>query len=168
MTQVQWNADKTSGAVISDDDKYRFALYRVWDWTKPWLVYVLLNPSTAGAEVNDPTSRVCVGRAKKLGYGGIIMVNLFAWRETDSRLLGATRLGYGNERIVKDLVGADNDRYIVDAAHGDVWTTPSSKRLVVVTCKEPEESNDTTRFRFVVMPVGCTRVVELKVAEVWS
>ena len=43
----------------------------------------MLNPSTADEIENDPTIARCAKRAKRLGFGGCIVVNVFAWRSTD-------------------------------------------------------------------------------------
>ena len=73
------------GAVISDCKRYRYRLWRIWNGSQSRLVFVMLNPSTADGEQDDPTIRKCVGFAERLGYGGIEVVNLFAWRATDPR-----------------------------------------------------------------------------------
>jgi hypothetical protein len=44
------------------------------------LVFVMLNPSTADASKDDATIRRCIGFAKQLKFGGIKVVNLFAFR----------------------------------------------------------------------------------------
>ncbi len=75
------------GAFISDCGKYRYTLSRVWDSTKPSLTFVMLNPSTADSAVDDPTIRRCIGYARRDGYGGITVVNLFAIRATDPEIL---------------------------------------------------------------------------------
>lgn len=71
------------GAEISPCGRYRYALWRVWDKTKPRLLYIMLNPSTADAERDDATIRVCMDRARRLGYGRIRVANLFNYRATD-------------------------------------------------------------------------------------
>lgn len=67
------------------DGKYRYSLTRQWrdDIFPPPVCFILLNPSTADAEQDDPTVRRCVGFAKDWGFGAVMMVNLFAFRATD-------------------------------------------------------------------------------------
>jgi hypothetical protein len=78
-----------AGAWISDCERYRYALWRRWDESRRYLPIVMLNPSTADASKDDPTIRRCVGFAKRDGFGGVIVVNLFAWRATDPKALPA-------------------------------------------------------------------------------
>jgi hypothetical protein len=68
-----------SGAIFSSDRKYRYALWRVLDSSKPDMMFIGLNPSTANETENDPTIRRVMGMAYTLGYGNIYMMNLFAW-----------------------------------------------------------------------------------------
>lgn len=65
------------GAQFSDDDKYRFALWRIWDDQKPKLMLIGLNPSKADGETDDPTIRRIRGLSESNGYGGFYMTNLF-------------------------------------------------------------------------------------------
>lgn len=78
-----------SGAILSDDGVYRYLLWRRWS-PGDLLGFVMLNPSTADASVDDPTIRRCMGFARDLGYGGILVVNVFAFRATDPRSLPAS------------------------------------------------------------------------------
>jgi hypothetical protein len=73
------------GALLSEDGRYRYRLWRLWDDLAPVMVWVMLNPSTADADLDDPTIRKCIGFAKANRHGGIIVVNLFAWRATDPK-----------------------------------------------------------------------------------
>lgn len=94
-------------AVISDCGRYRYTLSRVWDESKYCLPFCMLNPSTADAEQDDPTIRRCIGFAKREGYGGIHVVNLFAFRATKPRELDT----------VSDPVGPDNEIYLSRAVY---------------------------------------------------
>lgn len=66
-----------SGAEFSSDRKYRYALWRVWDRSKPLVMFIGLNPSTANAILNDPTITRVTNFARDWGYGGFYMMNLF-------------------------------------------------------------------------------------------
>jgi hypothetical protein len=66
-----------SMARFSDDHRYRFRLERRWGDGPP-LVFVMLNPSLAAHDATDPTVSSCVNRARDWGFGGIVVVNLFA------------------------------------------------------------------------------------------
>lgn len=98
-----WERDGGRGALISECGHYRYRLWRLWDDLRPIMVWVMLNPSTADADVDDPTIRKCMGFAKAHHFGGIIVVNLFAWRATNPKELPK----------VKDPVGPDNDQHIL-------------------------------------------------------
>lgn len=79
--------DIKKGAVISKCEKYRYQLWRIWDESLPAVMFVMLNPSTADADEDDPTIRRCIGFAKSWGYGGIYVGNLFAYRATNPKEL---------------------------------------------------------------------------------
>lgn len=97
-----------SGAKISSCEMYRYTLWRTWDSSKPILVWVMLNPSIADHSKNDPTIIRCINFAKAFGYGGIIVVNMFAYRASNpGRLLGA-----------HDIIGPKNDAEIQAAMWG--------------------------------------------------
>lgn len=75
-------AEVVYGAELSDDGLYRYRLWRTWEPGLPRMAWIMLNPSTADAEVDDPTIRRCIGFAKREGMGGIEVVNLYALRAT--------------------------------------------------------------------------------------
>lgn len=89
-------------AIISECENYRYELKRTWDTSKPWVLFICLNPSTADQEEDDNTSRVCINYAKRWGYGGLVIANLFAYRSTDKSVLYK----------VSDPVGLENDGYL--------------------------------------------------------
>lgn len=45
-------------------------------------MFIMLTPSTADADTDDPTIRRCIGFAKSSGFGGLYVGNLFAYRST--------------------------------------------------------------------------------------
>jgi hypothetical protein len=67
-------------AIISDCGKYRYELHREWDKSKKKVLFVMLNPSTADADNNDLTTIRCINFAKKWGYGGIMIGNIYPFR----------------------------------------------------------------------------------------
>lgn len=122
----------SKGARISACGKYRYRLWREWRGThdpknwrwlgsrdvagEPWgeplsALFVMLNPSTADGEQDDPTIRRCVGFAKAWKYERIDVVNLYAYRATKPRDLVAFRAQGG------DPVGWENSEIVADAAH---------------------------------------------------
>jgi len=69
-----------SSADFSPCGKYRYSLTRRWDmFDDRRLIFIGLNPSTANATMDDPTIRRCIGFAKGFGFGGMVMLNLFAF-----------------------------------------------------------------------------------------
>jgi len=89
-------------AIISHDDKYRYQLSRIWDEEKPTVLFIMLNPSTADANVDDPTIRRVINFATSWGYGGIFVGNLYAFRSTDPNGL----------RYIDNPIGDDNLQHI--------------------------------------------------------
>jgi len=98
---------KAASATFSKDKLYRYTLERVWDSEKPLVAFVGLNPSTADEVVDDPTIKRCISFAQSWGFGGLVMLNLFAYRSTKRERL----------RTVKDPVGPDNDWWIQASLH---------------------------------------------------
>lgn len=105
ITRRFQKGDAASEAVYSDCEAYRYSLTRVWDETGSRVLFIMLNPSKATEVQNDPTVERCERRARVLGFGGFRVMNIFAWRETDPRLL----------RAAADPVGPENDRLLLEA-----------------------------------------------------
>lgn len=93
-------------AIISDDGIYRYQLMREWDTAVRPLHFIMLNPSTADGELDDPTIRRCVSIAVREGYGGIEVHNLYAFRATNPKDLpkDGTEYGPGNRRNLRDML----------------------------------------------------------------
>lgn len=99
-------------AIISDNERYRYELTR--DWSEDENIFpggninfVMLNPSTADAMVDDPTIRKCIGFAKVNGYDSLKVVNLFAYRTSKPKIL------VNQFNVGLDVIGSDNDKYLV-------------------------------------------------------
>jgi hypothetical protein len=103
------------GATFSPCRKWRYRLWRILEPDAPRLLFCMMNPSTADEVRNDPTIERCVRRVLRwqkqgLYFGAVEIVNVFAWRETDSKRLPQL-LAAG-----VDIVGPENDAAIRAAA----------------------------------------------------
>lgn len=78
---------------------YRYWLERRWA-EGPAVLFIMLNPSTADAEKDDPTIRRCMGFARSWGKPAIQVYNLYAFRATEPMKVFEAA----------DPVGPDNDR----------------------------------------------------------
>ncbi|HEV2237789.1 MAG TPA: DUF1643 domain-containing protein [Ktedonobacterales bacterium] len=92
------------GAVMAG--VFRYLLWHRWNEELPRLLWVMLNPSTADGNTDDPTMRKCRTFSAAWGYGGFEAVNLFALRTPYPRAL----------KSAADPVGSENDRFIAAAA----------------------------------------------------
>lgn len=93
------------GAEFSPGRKHRYVLWRIWDVSRAKIMFIGLNPSTADENEDDPTIRRCINFAKDWGcYGGIYVLNLFAYRATKPR----------DMRLAADPIGADNDTCLIN------------------------------------------------------
>ncbi len=97
-----------ASAGFSRCGRYRYWVRRCWDEGRPPVCWVMLNPSTADAVRDDPTIRRCRQFAAAWGYGGILVVNLFAYRASAPALL------FGAD----DPIGPANDRHLRRAVAG--------------------------------------------------
>jgi hypothetical protein len=75
---------ETRECLFSTDRLYRYKLDIKWGDAPP-LVFIGLNPSTADESKNDPTVRRCICYASDMGRGGLLMLNLAAYRSTDPK-----------------------------------------------------------------------------------
>ncbi len=120
----------TPGAVISDDQKYRYLLHRDIQplaSERKAMVFVMLNPSTADATEDDPTIRRCIGFAKREDATDLYVLNLYAYRATDPEEL----------KQAPDPVGPENDRWLMQFldAHDQVVCAVGGER-------KPRQSHD--------------------------
>lgn len=93
-----------AAAVLSDCGRYRYELTRKWNESLPALTFIMLNPSTADATLDDPTIRRCIGFARAQGFGGLRVLNIFAFRATDPADMKAALdpVGPTNDAVIRD------------------------------------------------------------------
>lgn len=99
-----------SSAVLSACRQYRYSLTRSWGScaSTKHVVFIGLNPSTADETEDDPTIRRCITYARSWGYDGLTMLNFFAFRATDPKVMFAAL----------NPVGPDNDKTITSICAG--------------------------------------------------
>lgn len=109
-----------AGAALSPCWRYRYLLWRIWDQSLPIWSFGMLNPSTADHQRNDPTITRCIGRAQRGGAGGLVVWNLFAWRETSPALMKQSRepIGLCNDDAIRVAVQNSALNIAAWGAHG--------------------------------------------------
>lgn len=130
------------GAEFSPCRKYRYRLWRRWNDNKDYLTWLLLNPSTADASIDDPTIRRCMNYAYHWKYGGIHVINLFALRATDPRELKRARdpIGDVNDSIIQsysnhDIIAGwgnhgsylDRAKHVIELLNCPIWCLKVTK-----------------------------------------
>lgn len=113
-------------AIISECGKYRYRLERKWVGLKTCL-FIMLNPSTADADIDDPTIRRCMGFASREGCGRLIVVNLYGFRSTDPKAL--PKLGAMNAAGMKnayhvEMAMKESDLIIAGWGRQSPWIQP--------------------------------------------
>jgi hypothetical protein len=97
--------DGLGEAIFDDLGIYRYRLSRVWDDAAPRICWIMLNPSTATAGIDDRTICRVIAFSRRWSFGSATVVNLFALR---------TRRP-GSLAQVDDPVGAANDGMILES-----------------------------------------------------
>lgn len=111
-------------AAFSHDRKYRYRLTRWWAEGGTKVLWVMANPSTATAKIDDTTIRQCIVFSKKLGASSLMVVNLFAYRATHPKelLKVADPVGSENRRILAEAMqGVDTAVAAWGALSNDLW-----------------------------------------------
>jgi hypothetical protein len=96
--------------IFSPCRTWRYTLERIWrrpegyQGAREVVAFIGLNPSTADEVKNDPTVTRCINYARRWGFHGMFMLNIFALRSTDPRAL------YRHP----DPIGPETDRYLTE------------------------------------------------------
>lgn len=99
---------ESAGAEFAPCRTWRYRLWRIWDDRLPYANFLMLNPSIANEHQLDPTVTRCVDFARRWGFGGLYVTNLFGLVSTDPEGL------YEHP----DPAGPGNDMAIVETARG--------------------------------------------------
>ena len=148
----------TSSAVIDPTGRYRYSLTRHWGpGPGPLVCWVMLNPSTADADRNDPTITRCIALSTAWGFRGLVVVNLFGWRATKpADLMNAPNpVGPENDQAIRRALRDGNVLQVIAAwgAHADRdWI---AHRVTVVTHLLRHEAD--LRFRCELSHIGLTK-----------
>lgn len=91
---------------------YRYSLGRRWQvpgqaiaTPAPEVAFIMLNPSRADADCDDPTLRACLQFAQRWAYHSMVVVNLFGYCTAHPAEL----------KKVDDPVGPENDHHLMAA-----------------------------------------------------
>jgi len=96
---------------------------------------VMLNPSTAGADENDPTITRLLGFSERFGYDGIDVVNLYSYIATDPKKIrgvpGPWMFGPDHNMHVRNFIREHKSKIICAwGAHAHLDAVLRFKRLL--------------------------------------
>ena len=114
-------------AVFSSCGRYRYALARCWSDQPGRIVWIMLNPSRAGATRDDPTIRRCTAFSRSWGYGGMTVVNLYALCTADPDQL----------QHAEDPVGPENDIHVARTCAWSLSATAGRRDVIAAWGAHP-------------------------------
>jgi hypothetical protein len=125
-----------SSAILSTCGTYRYELRRTWNASKPAVLFIGLNPSTADADREDGTSRVCLNYARRWRFGTLLIGNLFALRSRFPQVLKAATdpIGPHNDEFLRRL---ESEAALVVCAWGDPGSMFDRDKQVLASLSEP-------------------------------
>jgi hypothetical protein len=138
-----------STAYFSACQRYRFKLSRYWgkddlfllDNPDRFALFIMLNPSTADLEKNDPTVAKCIRLARRWGFGGVEIRNIFAIRGTDPKVIRQVEnpVGDGNTAAIESAVRSRKTGLIVAAwgNHGKFAGRSADVRAILTEIGRP-------------------------------
>ena len=126
------------------DGPYRYWLERDW-WERDTprgaidlLTFVMLNPSTADDEVDDPTIRRCIGFARREGAQQLQVMNLYALRATNPAelLTHPDPIGVGNDALLRGAARQHTRFKTVVAWGAHKMVTPERVAVMVDSARD--------------------------------
>lgn len=109
--------------LYSPDMVYRYAFGRWWGNVDlaTTAIWVLLNPATGDTEKRvRPTLERCISRSRDAGNTGLVIVNLFAFRDTKPKNLRSApdAVGPANDEVLRVVTKAGTRTIAAWGAHG--------------------------------------------------
>lgn len=127
---------ETKSAWMSPCGRYRYDLWRRWG-EGDIVLFIGLNPSTADDKIDDPTIKRCIQFAKRWGYGGMCIVNLFAYRATkpENMLAQNDPVGPDNMAAIAAITNRPRVKLIVCAWGGEGGHRGQDKAVCALIAK---------------------------------
>ena len=98
-----------STAEFSKCRQFRYTLIRDFQKGKGTLTFILLNPSTANEEFNDPTIARCENRTIAMGFKRMVITNIYPFRATNPKEMFAAKNARGEKSKIKSLIYKNNE-----------------------------------------------------------
>ena len=135
-------------AVFSNDKRYRYQLKRIWNIHLPLILFIGLNPSTANSKEDDRTTTRLIGFAKRWGYGGFTLCNLYAYCTPSPKKLFT----------VPNPIGIENDHWIKKSIKG-------SDRMVLIYGNHGQKNNRGQTVLKLINAPYCIAISKLKMPK---
>ena len=106
--------------IYSRDLYYRYLLRRTWDDTLPTMQAIGINPPDADKVSLDPTLNRLTERAIAMKCGSLVLLNLFAIRSTQPRLItkASNPVGPHNEYFFREHLDRRREILVMWGAYG--------------------------------------------------
>ncbi|MCA1318393.1 DUF1643 domain-containing protein [Bacillus tianshenii] len=94
-----------------NNPSYRYVLECKWEENQKVVTFIMLNPSVADNRVCDPTLNRCVDYAKSWGFGGMNILNLFAFISPNPKDLLKVKdpIGEKNDEIIDRIISSSDE-----------------------------------------------------------
>lgn len=126
------NTYLATDAVFSDCSRYRWLLMRRWNEGSKICMFIGLNPSTADYSNDDPTVSRCVGFARKWGCSAMYMMNAYAFRATDPKVMKrqSDPVGQQCDEHLKAISASCSIKVACWGAHIETYRQTELKRMI--------------------------------------
>jgi len=133
---------------FSPDQKYRYYLQRNFKKNaKNLLVFIMLNPSTANEQYNDPTVERCQNHALNKNYDGMIILNIFAYRTTNPKQLLQTKnpIGEKNNQTIINTIKKHQNIICAWGNHGKILNRSNEIKKILKKHRKKTQAFEITK-----------------------